>query len=55
MRIAVDVFGVPANEPTVMYKYQTLNAVGYTQLINYNSNPTIVNGTRYYFDYNGVI
>ncbi|QKJ24042.1 hypothetical protein [Poseidonibacter lekithochrous] len=53
MLIQVDVFGVPANEPTVMYKYQTLNAVGYEQIVNYDSNPAIINGSRYWFQYRG--
>ena len=53
MVIVIDVFGVPADEPTVMYKYQTLNATGYEQIINYNSSPAIINGSRYYFEYFG--
>lgn len=52
MYILVDVFGVPADEPTVMYKYQTLYAVGYEQIVNYNSSPAIINGKRYWFKYN---
>lgn len=53
MLILVDVFGVPADEPTVMYNYQTLNAVAYYQLVNYDSIPAIINGRRYYFEYYG--
>ncbi len=47
--ILVDVFGVPSDEPTVMYKYKTLNALYYQNIVNNG----IVNGTRYWFLYQG--
>ncbi|WP_108062546.1 hypothetical protein [Poseidonibacter lekithochrous] len=48
MLIQVDVFGVPVNEPTVMYKYQTLNTIGYKQIVNYDRR----HASRYYCQFN---
>jgi hypothetical protein len=45
--IAVDVFGVPSDEPTVMYKYKTLPLYATQNIINHG----IINGTRYWFEY----
>ncbi|MDD2697703.1 MAG: hypothetical protein PHF17_02750 [Arcobacteraceae bacterium] len=49
MYIAVDVFGVPTNQPNVTYKYKTLSAPYYENIVNNG----IVNGTRYWFLYQG--
>jgi hypothetical protein len=49
MWVFVDVFGVPANEPEVHFNYNYLNAYYYQHI----SNNGIVNGTRYWFYYNG--
>jgi hypothetical protein len=51
MYIAVDVFGVPSNKPSVTYKYRTLNAIYYENIANQG----IVNGTRYWFLYQGTV
>lgn len=47
----VDVFGLPATEPTVMYKYKTLPLYAYNYIVNYDDPNDIVVGQRYYFLY----
>lgn len=47
--ILVDVFGVPSNQPEVEYNYIPLTAVAYQHIVNNG----IVNGTRFWFEYNG--
>jgi len=49
MWVVVDVFGVPSSEPQVTYKYKTLSAHYYQNIVNKG----IINGTRYYFLYQG--
>ncbi len=49
MVVAVDVFGVPASLPEVEFNYNKLTPYKYDHIINYNSNPAIVNGKRYWY------
>lgn len=55
MAVAVDVFGVPANEPEVEFNYKRLTPVQYDYLINYESAPAIINGKRYWYQINTTI